>query len=696
MSLRDQIAARRAATTKQSAGRLGASGAGGADEPTAESAIRKAARSGKLDLASLHLDRLPAQVYTDLLGVPLDSLSRPPSPPSDQSPALPSLGNFDSALSLAEASDRGFGANGVRREPAWTEPEELTNLRACDNAISEIEREIGGFGGLKSVDLSKNRIATLPDSFADLLRITSLDLSHNALSAVPPSILLVPALQILNLSNNALESLSFTSPVPPSDEGMSYGAGFLSTSFSRSSKAPTSIWPALVSLNLGNNRLTNAAIDELRAAGVLPRIRSLNLQGNALRGELDLDDAVELVTLNVENMRGVTGVKCRAGVEVKHAGTSWGLAVPGLDAAVAAAAATSSPGEPAGPALPVPEPSTTIVYRTLPAASFHAEPLALKFDLYLPPKPAANGQGHPMVIWWHGGGLLQGRKENLPPHFRRLPTHAYGSGDMAEHVAVISPNYRLAPQAPVLDILSDSSALITFVRTRLNDHLAHSKEHSAYKLDVDRICLSGGSAGGYLALIAGLPAAGTDEAVGGYRGELDAHGGAIRCLAPFYPISDLTHAYWATKTDPVPWWPNSIAHETVRPFLNPRDPPSDSAVWGEPRSMLYMYMLQHALFPSLLFQAQKLVGHGLDAFRPTPESLSIPQRLRGLKGERHVPVYMVVGSLDDKVQPLGETAELLEKTGETKVDWLDVDHGFDEEPHVECESFRTWLGEHLL
>ncbi len=260
---------------------------------------------------------------------------------------------------------------------------------------------------------------------------------------------------------------------------------------------------------------------------------------------LGMEDAPGLVNLNLSGNPGLhgstRGLAPKAVVDEtgnsSQNGSTTGNSVSESKTSASTPAATKPPLAEGTEARP--SPNLTIVYRTCPAATFDSEPLPLEFDLYLPPTPG----NHPLLIWWHGGGLLQGNKENLPPHFRRLPKHSFDG----TNIAVLSPNYRLAPQAPILDILSDSTALLTYVREKLNDRLKKEGD-GKHSIDVNRICVSGGSAGGYLALLAGLPVAGSDEEVGGYRGEK-----GIKCIAPFYPITDLTDKFWATETNPVPW-----------------------------------------------------------------------------------------------------------------------------------------------
>lgn len=123
-------------------------------------------------------------------------------------------------------------------------------------------------------------------------------------------------------------------------------------------------------------------------------------------------------------------------------------------------------------------------------------------------------------------------------------------------------------------------------------------------------------------------------------------------------------------------------------------------------------MLQHSLFPSLLFLNQRSIGSGLDGFRPTPETLSIPQRLEllnrpippsGRRGVRpaeisYPAIYFAYGGRDNEVQPMEKTLKALEGYKGTVAYECRAEQGhqFDQDPEEECLDFRTWLGEHLL
>jgi hypothetical protein len=68
----------------------------------------------------------------------------------------------------------------------------------------------------------------------------------------------------------------------------------------------------------------------------------------------------------------------------------------------------------------------------------------------------------------------------IPPHLLRLPEIG---------ITLISPDYRLAPQADIYSILEDANSAVEYVRTDLPRLL---------NIDPSKLALSGGSAGGWL------------------------------------------------------------------------------------------------------------------------------------------------------------------------------------------------------
>lgn len=106
----------------------------------------------------------------------------------------------------------------------------------------------------------------------------------------------------------------------------------------------------------------------------------------------------------------------------------------------------------------------------------------LKLDLYLPKN---RNTPNPTLMLFHGGGWVDGQKERNV--FQLLPYLSMGW-------AVINVEYRLARN-------SLAPAAVEDCRCALRWAAYHAKE---YSLDASRIVLTGGSAGGHLALITGM------------------------------------------------------------------------------------------------------------------------------------------------------------------------------------------------
>ncbi|KAF7361332.1 hypothetical protein MSAN_01165800 [Mycena sanguinolenta] len=229
--------------------------------PPLRETIERAKSTGSINLSTRSLKCIPSalfEMHLDIKPEPLKSVpEEPPLPPP------------------AEAELRR-----KRPGPAWYETQDLELLKAWGNEIEEIQPEISLFGSLKSIDLHRNKIISLPKEFTDLIALTTLDLSHNALTALPPELFSLPALSNLNVANNALTSLPFSAPfssAPSRSTGFGSRGLFGGPEVSRAS-APL---PKLAIFDASNNQLTAGAIH----LDIPKSIVTLDLSENPLESE---------------------------------------------------------------------------------------------------------------------------------------------------------------------------------------------------------------------------------------------------------------------------------------------------------------------------------------------------------------------------------------------------------------------------
>jgi len=95
---------------------------------------------------------------------------------------------------------------------------------------------------------------------------------------------------------------------------------------------------------------------------------------------------------------------------------------------------------------------------------------------------------HPVFVYFHGGGFIFGNKD------QGLET-VLKEKLLANNYAVVSADYRLAPETKLDEILKDVSDIIKWLKINGQQN---------YNLDTGKIAAAGGSAGGYLALSTGF------------------------------------------------------------------------------------------------------------------------------------------------------------------------------------------------
>lgn len=140
-----------------------------------------------------------------------------------------------------------------------------------------------------------------------------------------------------------------------------------------------------------------------------------------------------------------------------------------------------------------------------------------KLDLYLP----QSGTGFATLIWFHGGALKNGSKDE--EFSVRIGQALAGSG-----LAVAMANYRLSPRAVYPAYIEDAAAAVAWVRASIGQHGGDSR----------RLHVGGHSAGAYLALMLGLD--------GRY---LEKHGFGTDAIAGLIPVSGQTMTHYTVREE---------------------------------------------------------------------------------------------------------------------------------------------------
>jgi acetyl esterase/lipase len=175
----------------------------------------------------------------------------------------------------------------------------------------------------------------------------------------------------------------------------------------------------------------------------------------------------------------------------------------------------------------------------------------------------------PVVVWIHGGALIMGSRAGVPAFLLAL---ARSSG-----CAVVSIDYRLAPETKLPAIIEDLQDAFRWVRT---------KGPEIFGADPNRIAVAGGSAGGYLTLMSGFCVDPSPKA-----------------LVSFYGYGDIAGP-WYSRPDPfyakLPEVPKDEAYSAVGTKALTSPSP------GNKRGRFYLYCRQRGLWP------KEVTGHDPD------------------------------------------------------------------------------------
>lgn len=150
-----------------------------------------------------------------------------------------------------------------------------------------------------------------------------------------------------------------------------------------------------------------------------------------------------------------------------------------------------------------------IYYKDATADEYSKE--RCRLDVYYP----EGSKGFKTLVWFHGGGLVEGSKD-MPPLLRD------------KGICIVSVNYRLSPRAKAPAYIEDAAASVAWVF----DNIAK------YGGDPQQIYVGGHSAGGYLALMIALD-----------KDYMAKYGADADKVKAYYPVSGQTATHYQIRAE---------------------------------------------------------------------------------------------------------------------------------------------------
>jgi acetyl esterase/lipase len=169
----------------------------------------------------------------------------------------------------------------------------------------------------------------------------------------------------------------------------------------------------------------------------------------------------------------------------------------------------------------------------------------------------------PVVVWIHGGALIQGSRSGVPRDLLDLCR--------AENFALVSIDYRLAPEVKLPAFLDDVKDAFRWIR---------GPGAQAAGLEARKLVVAGGSAGGYLTLMSGIMVEPRPLALVSYWGYGDVDGEWYTTPSKFY-----------LETRPIVLREDALKGVGGAPITGPATPEAAKA-----RGNYYLYLRQNGLW----------------------------------------------------------------------------------------------------
>lgn len=153
---------------------------------------------------------------------------------------------------------------------------------------------------------------------------------------------------------------------------------------------------------------------------------------------------------------------------------------------------------------------SNVVYAQVPDRGYANKPLTMHLVVPQDKKP------HPAIVYVNGGGFINANKDGYMQQWLDLAEHGY---------VVASITYRVAPTSTFPAPLEDVKAAVRYLRANA----------AKFNIDAKHIGIFGGSAGGYLAAMAG-----TTNGVKGFdKGENLQYSSDLQAVVDVYGVSDV-------------------------------------------------------------------------------------------------------------------------------------------------------------